>query len=77
MTSDFKFIQVWVWLFDHAMYKAVYHEYGSTLAVYDEQDEIIVRYIGLTSQQIEEMRSLFQAMGAKRLDHQKVPFTYL
>jgi hypothetical protein len=68
---------VWVWFQDSELYKAVYRSTDSTLIVFNENDEIILTYTGITAEQLQELETLFARIGAKHLDNRTEPFTYL
>lgn len=69
--------RIWIWLQDYEVYKAVYNETDRRLILFNSQDEIILTYIGLTAEQVQELEALFVRIGAKQIDNRTEPFTYL
>jgi hypothetical protein len=69
--------RVWIWMEEYAVQKAVYNPGNRTLIVYNEQDEIILKRTGISLKQLPSLEALFFHFGAKRIDGQKEPFTYL
>jgi hypothetical protein len=68
---------IWVWLQDYVVYKAVYNYLDNTFLLLNEHDEIILKYTGITTEQIKRLTLLFCNIGAKPLNKQKDPFIYL
>jgi hypothetical protein len=69
--------RIWMWLQDYELYKAVYNPTDRTFLVFNERDEIILKYTGLTAEQLKRLEMLFVHIGAKHLDGHTEPFTYL
>jgi len=59
------------------LYKAVYRFEDSTFVVFNEQDEIIFTYSGVSAMQLQEIEMLLTSLGAKQLRIRAEPFTYL
>jgi hypothetical protein len=72
-----KNVRIWIWLQENELYKALYNSTDCTLIVVNERDEIILKYTGITSEQLTRLEVLFLTLGAKRMDGHKEPFTYL
>ncbi|MBN1861882.1 MAG: hypothetical protein JW840_10540 [Candidatus Thermoplasmatota archaeon] len=68
---------IWVWVQDSLLYKAVYRLKDCSFIVYNDQDEVILRYTGVTPEQLEQLQRMFVRIGAKQLPNQAAPFTYL
>ena len=72
-----KNVRIWMWLHENSVLKAVYNQKDNTLTVYNEQDQILLRRTGITAEIIVKIEVSFSAIGAKRVDGHKEPFTYL
>lgn len=72
-----KNVRVWIWIQDDILHKAVYNPSDKIFTVYNERDEIIFRRIGLPPDKLSSLETFFLHLGAKRIDRQKEPFTYL
>lgn len=70
-------IRIWMWLQENNVLKAVFNPNDNTLTVYNEQDQILLRRTGITAEVIIKIEMIFSAIGAKRVDGRKEPFTYL
>ena len=68
---------IWVWMHDSLFYKAMYRPKDCSFIVYNDQDEVILRYIGVTPEQFKQLQTMFVRIGAKQLPNQAAPFTYL
>lgn len=69
--------RVWMWLQDSEVYKAMYRHRDRTFLVFNSQDDIILKYTGITDELLQELEVLFKRMGAKQLDNRREPFIYL
>jgi hypothetical protein len=69
--------QIWIWIEENTFHKAVYNPADRTLIIYNEWDEIILKRTGISPEQFLSFEVLFFHFGAKRIDGQKEPFTYL
>jgi hypothetical protein len=69
--------RIWIWLQENELFKAVYNPADGTLIVTNERDEIILKRTGIASEQLKRLEELFLTIGAKRMDGNKEPFTYL
>ena len=69
--------RIWVWLHNSDVYKAVYDSMACTFVVYTEHDEVILKFIGVTDDQLIQIEYLFEKIGAKHLENRLEPFIYL
>ena len=69
--------RIWIWFQDSKLHKAKCDFSKKTLIIYNENDEILIKYKGLTSIQIQKIGAFFSKIGAKRIDNQNNPFTYM
>jgi len=70
-------LRIWIWFEENKLHKAVYNPVEKTFIVYNEFDGIILKRIGITPEQHTWIEEFFLSLGAKRIDGQKEPFTYL
>ena len=69
--------QIWVWIQDNKLFKAIYNSSDGCLTIYNECDEILIRRKQVTSDQMKTIELVFSKKGAKRIDNSKKPFTYI
>ena len=69
--------KIWIWIQDNKLFKAVCNPLERSLTIYNENDEILVQRKGLTPNQIKTIEIVFSKKGAKRIDGNQEPFTYL
>jgi len=69
--------RIWIWLQENSVFKAVYTPNDDTLTIYNEQEQILLRRTGITPAILVKIEQMFSAMGARRIDNHKEPFTYL
>lgn len=68
---------IWIWLQDRHVLKAVLDVDNGVLKIYDENDNLILKRTGLNKEQIIEAEKYIIKYGAKRLDGTKQPFKFL
>jgi hypothetical protein len=68
---------IWIWLQENILHKAVYIPLDKIFIVYNDQGEIILKRIGITPEQLSSLEVFLLHLGARRIDGQKEPFTYL
>ncbi len=72
-----KSMWVWIWNQDDIFYKAVYSPSDKIFTVYNENDEIVFRRLGLPPDKLSSLEAFFLQLGVKRIDRKKEPFSYL
>ena len=72
-----KNVKTWIWMQNNRLLKAVLNQNTGTLSIYDEYDNILLRRMGLTKQQIKNIEIIFSNHCIKRVDGHREPFTYL
>lgn len=72
-----KQVKIWIWLQNEKPMKAMFYPLQGILLLYDEHDCLLLKRTGLTPDQIKSIELSLAAIGAKRIDNQKEPFTYL
>jgi hypothetical protein len=70
-------IKIWIWVQNYRVLKAISNQEAGTLTIYDEYDNILIRRIGLSKQQVKVLETLLSNFNVKRLDDHKEPYTYL
>lgn len=68
---------IWIWVQNNRILKAVSNQDTGTLIIYDEDDNILLKRTGLTKQQIKKIEVIFSNCNIKKIDDHKEPFTYL
>lgn len=69
--------RIWIWVQDSVLYKARYRSADRSLIVYNDQDEAILTYTGVSTEQLMQLEKMFVRVGAKQLPNRTEPFTYL
>jgi len=69
--------KIWVWLDGTTLIKAVYNPLNKTLTILDEMDRLLLKRIGITPEQAHQLATKLAILGAKRMDDNREPFTYL
>ena len=72
-----KNVKTWIWMQNNRLLKAVLNQNTGTLSIYDEYNNILLRRLGLTKQQIKNIEIIFSNHCIKRVDGHREPFTYL
>ena len=62
---------------NNRLIKAVLNQNTGTLTIYDEYDNVILRRMGLTKQQIKNIEIVFSKYCIKSIGDSREPFTYL
>ena len=58
----------WMWVQDEKLLKAVYHKNKKTLIIFDEEDNIILKRVGVEASHIKKIELIFLTKGAQRMD---------
>ncbi len=58
----------WMWVQDEKLLKAVYHKNKKTLIIFDEEDNIILKRVGVEASHIKKIELIFLSKGAQRMD---------
>ena len=72
-----KNINIWIWLQNGRLVKAISCADDGTLRIYDEDDHLILKRTGLNKRQVKQIESLILRYGAKKLDSHAPPFRFL
>lgn len=72
-----KHINIWIWLQNNKIMKAILNFDDGTVKVYDENDNLILRRTGLNRLQIKQVENYILEYGAKRLSKNAEPFKFL
>jgi len=68
---------IWIWLQNGEIYKAISNVENGTIQVYDEQDNLVLKRTGLTQIQVKQIEHIILKYGAKKLDRHAEPFKFL
>ena len=68
---------IWIWIQNGQLIKAILCEGDGTLKIYDENDKLILKRTGLNRSQIKQIEITIIKYGAKRLDQHAEPFRFL
>ncbi|GAH39550.1 unnamed protein product [marine sediment metagenome] len=72
-----KSVNIWIWLQNGKIIKAISSVDDGTIKIYDENDNLILARIGLTKFQVKKIENNILKYGAKRLNQHAEPFRFL
>jgi hypothetical protein len=72
-----KSVNIWIWLQNGKIIKAISSVDDGTIKIYDEHDNLILKRIGLTKFQVKKIENNILKYGAKRLNQHAEPFRFL
>ena len=72
-----KNMNIWIWLQNGRLVKAVSCADEGTLRIYDEEDNLILKRTGLNQRQVKVIEKQIIRFGAKKLDKHAEPFKFL
>jgi hypothetical protein len=72
-----KSVNIWIWLQNGKIIKAISSVDDGTIKIYDEHDDLILKRTGLTKFQVKRIESNILKYGAKRLNQHAEPFRFL
>jgi hypothetical protein len=72
-----KNVNVWVWIQNGRVIKAISSVDNGTIKIYDENDKLILIRTGLTRIQVKQIENNILRFGAKKLSQHTGPFRYL
>jgi len=70
-------MNIWIWLQNGKLIKAISCVEDGTLRIYDEDDNLILKRTGLTQIQVKLIENQIQRYGAIKLNKHEPPFKYL
>lgn len=70
-------INIWIWLQNNKLVKAILNKIEGTIRIYDEDDNLILKRTGLNKFQIKQIEICIIKYGAKKLDKHAEPFKFL
>jgi len=70
-------INIWIWLQNSKITKAILNMNNGTIKIYDENDRLILKRTGLNKHQMKQIECTIIKYGAKRLDKHAEPFKFL
>jgi hypothetical protein len=72
-----KKVNIWVWIQNGRVIKAISCVEDGIIKIYDENDKLILKRTGLTRIQVKQIENNILRYGAKKLSQQTGPFRYL
>ena len=72
-----KNVNIWIWLQNDRIVKAILSVDEGTLKIYDEDDKLILKRTGLNKFQVKQIENTIIKYGAKKLDKHAEPFKFL
>ena len=72
-----KNVNIWIWLQNGKIIKAISSVDDGTIMIYDENDNLILKRTGLTRLQVKKIENNILRYGAKRLNQHAEPFRFL
>jgi len=72
-----KNVNIWIWLQNGRIIKAISSAEDGTLKIYDENDHLILKRTGLNKLQVKQIERTIIEYGAKRLGKHAEPFKFL
>ncbi len=72
-----KHVNIWIWLQNDKIMKAILNFDDGTVKIYDENDNLILKRTGLNKLQIKQVENYILEYGAKRLSKNAEPFKFL
>ena len=72
-----KNVNIWIWLQNGKIVKAISNVDEGTIKIYDENDNLILKRTGLNKLQVKQIENTIIKYGAKRLDKHAEPFKFL
>lgn len=72
-----KNVNIWIWLQNGRLVKAISCADEGTIRIYDEDDNLILKRTGLNQRQVKVIEKQILRYGAKKLDKHAEPFKFL
>ena len=70
-------INIWIWLQNNNILKAILNVGEGIVRVYDENDNLVLKRTGLTKIQVKQIEDCIIKYGAKKLNKHAEPFRFL
>lgn len=77
MATINKHENIWIWLQNGKMFKAISNVEEGTVRIYDENDILILKRTGLNKLQVKQIEKNILQYGAKKLNTHAEPFKFL
>ena len=72
-----KIVNIWVWIQNNKVIKAISCVDDGAIKIYDENDNLILNRTGLTRIQVKQIENNILRYGAKKLSQHTGPFRFL
>jgi hypothetical protein len=70
-------LNIWIWLQNAKITKAILNKNEGTLKIYDENDKLILKRTGLNKIILKQIENYIIKYGARKLDKHSEPFKFL
>ena len=70
-------VNIWIWLQNGRIMKAISNVNEGTLKIYDEDDNLVLKRTGLNKFQVKQVEKTIIKYGAKKLNKHAEPFKFL
>jgi len=70
-------LHIWIWIQNGKIIKAITNAEEGILKIFDENDCLIMKRVGLNKLQIKEIENNIKKYGAKKLNTAAEPFRFL
>jgi hypothetical protein len=70
-------VKIWMWLENGKVFKAVAYPELGVFIVYDETNTVLIKRTGVTPEVLHKIQVTMSLLGAKQVDENQEPFTYL
>jgi hypothetical protein len=72
-----KNVNIWIWLQNGKLVKAILNSDDGILRIYNENDTLILKRTGLNKLEVKQIEICIIKYGAKKLDKHAEPFKFL
>ena len=77
MKQKKRVVNIWIWIQNGKIIKAISCEKDGILKVYDEHDRLLLKRTGLKKMQVRQIENTIKKYGAKSLDKNAHSFKFL
>ena len=77
MATISKHENIWIWLQNGKILKAISNVEQGTVRIYDEDDKLILKRTGLNKLQVKQIEKNILRYGAKKLNTHAEPYKFL
>jgi len=77
MNTKQKNVNIWIWIQNGKILKAISNVNEGTVKIYDEEDRLVLKRTGLNKIQVKQIENNIIKYGAKKLDKHAEPYRFL